>query len=527
MLRREVLLATFVLLSTAGLKPSLGAWPPILPCPDQAMQRTSNYVAVSDSFDVVVVGAGIAGLTAAYSLAADGYSIRVLEKNQRVGGRTVSGHHQGLSYAKGTEYLGQPSGVLAEIIDELDLQPREIPSPMDAIFRDGQFYYGEDGIALMFIERSSLIEFNRFMVTVQEYCDSYDDPPDFEADSELAELDEITAREWLVREGFSEIFQETYNVAARGLFGANIDEVSALSFIPEIGFDFEDTDPVEDPEDLDNFPIPDEETWSYSFTTGITEVTNALAEDLGDTVRLGSTVIEIHRPAGALEYLVDYEDEGGTSHTVSAQVVILAVPAPVALSITSGLLSAEQSSLLAQIPYSSYVTVFLFTEQPVATQAFDLGVEDGLFFTDVYDSTWVQRYYDPGVPGGIHIMGIYVASASYHDSDLLTLPDDELLDSIFDDLEPIFPGLEATVQGYDIERFAYAYPVMTPGAYTRLTRLHEITTRGLLLAGDYMVYPTFEAAAESGHLAAEKARTQLESAAPGAIPRKPTGRREP
>ena len=46
---------------------------------------------------------------------------------------------------------------------------------------------------------------------------------------------------------------------------------------------------------------------------------------------------------------------------------------------------------------------------------------------------------------------------------------------------------------------------MTPGAYKRLTRLHHITRGGLQLAGDYMIYPTFEAAADSGEWAAEKA----------------------
>lgn len=55
----------------------------------------------------------------------------------------------------------------------------------------------------------------------------------------------------------------------------------------------------------------------------------------------------------------------------------------------------------------------------------------------------------------------------------------------------------------------YAYPIMTLGAYQRLSRLHEITEGSLLLAGDYMIYPTFESAAESGYLAARKAKNEL------------------
>jgi hypothetical protein len=45
---------------------------------------------------------------------------------------------------------------------------------------------------------------------------------------------------------------------------------------------------------------------------------------------------------------------------------------------------------------------------------------------------------------------------------------------------------------------------MVPGAYKRLIRLNEITDGRLQLAGDYMIYPSFEAAADSGDFAAEK-----------------------
>ena len=45
---------------------------------------------------------------------------------------------------------------------------------------------------------------------------------------------------------------------------------------------------------------------------------------------------------------------------------------------------------------------------------------------------------------------------------------------------------------------------MTLGAYRRLRRLHELNAGNLMLAGDYMIYPTFEAAVESGALAANK-----------------------
>jgi protoporphyrinogen oxidase len=326
----------------------------------------------------------------------------------------------------------------------------------------------------------------------------------------LAELDQITAREWFDEQKFAEIFYDTYNVAARGLFGANLDEISALSYIPEIGFDFEDVDPIENVEDLNNSPeIGADETYAYTFVTGITEVTKGLANELGDRIHLNSTVTRVEQQDDV--YLVTYEDEQGDSETLTCDLVILAVPAPLALEIAGGLLSEEHKEIMQQIPYAPYLTLALFSEEPIFEDAFDLAMPDGYFFTDVYNSTWVQRFYTPGLsdnPGSV--LGIYIAPSSYQERELIDLSDEEILERVFQDLEKVFPGVQDKVIGHDLQRFPYAYPVMTPGAYERLTRLHRINQGSVLLAGDYMIYPTFEAAAESGQLVSRNAKLELD-----------------
>jgi protoporphyrinogen oxidase len=479
-------------------------------CDLPAILSASGQESSPAEYEVIVVGGGIAGLTAAYFLDDDDYDVLLLEKEDRVGGRAVSGSYAGFDYAQGTEYLGEPYGALKKIIRNLDIRTREIPSPMDAHFYDGEFYYGEEGLALMYLEYTSLDEINWFVEAVQEVYDDYNDIPYFDLESDLAELDQMTAEDWFDRQDFEDIFYDTYNVAARGLFGANLDEISALSYIPELGFDFEDVDPIEDPDDLSNtYPKGSWETEAYTFETGITEVTQALADALGDSIRLQATVTRVEMRDGI--YWVTYQDQNEQEHQVSAQAVILAVPAPVTLWLAPTLLSTEQTSLLEQIDYAAYVTVSLFSEVPIFDGAFDLAVPDGYFFTDVYDSTWVQRYYDSTLAEKSEsVLGVYIAPDSYRDRSLLEMSDEQILANVYADLGRIFPGIEDKVVGYDIQRFPYAYPVMTLGAYERLTRLHEITQGGLLLAGDYMIYPTFEAAAESGYLAAEKAMDELD-----------------
>ncbi len=467
----------------------------------EAAEETTTY-------DVVIVGAGISGLTAGDYLHKD-YNIVVLEKNQRPGGRAISGHYKGFTYAKGAEYIGKPYGALKRILSQLKIEPKEIPSPMDAYYQDGKFYFGEEGIALMYIDKCGLDNFNDFISTIKKYARNYDDIPDFDLNSDLAKLDNISAKSWFEKENFPEIIIERYNIAARGLFGANLGEISALSAIPEIAFEYLGSPTIKDVGSLESTaPKGKYSTGSYTFLGGIAEVTTALGKELGDRVWYGKTVTDVSKNYG--KYVVTFVDEIGEEEVVFGRVVILAVPAPVALKIAPTLIIGEKKAIMSKIEYSTYLTVSLISEEPIFEEAFDLAVPDEMFFTDVYDATWVEKYYsNTKRKEDVHIAVVYIPPKSYKDRSLIKMTDGEVVDNVYKDLEKIFPGVRENVIKYEVERFLYSFPVMTPGAYRRLTRLNLLNTGTLLLAGDYLIYPTIESAVDSGLLAAERAAAEL------------------
>ena len=59
--------------------------------------------------DVIVIGAGIAGLAATQRLAAAGMNVLVLEARERLGGRIFTQHHNGYPVELGAEFVhGRP-----------------------------------------------------------------------------------------------------------------------------------------------------------------------------------------------------------------------------------------------------------------------------------------------------------------------------------------------------------------------------------------------------------------------------------
>jgi len=77
----------------------------------------------ADEVDIAIVGAGLAGLTAARELAARGRSVAVLEARDRVGGRTlVEAIGDGEAVDVGGQWTGPGQDRINGLADELGIE---------------------------------------------------------------------------------------------------------------------------------------------------------------------------------------------------------------------------------------------------------------------------------------------------------------------------------------------------------------------------------------------------------------------
>src|SRR5580692_7972523 len=123
-----------------------------------------------NTHDVVVVGVGMAGLTAARALAEAGLKVLVVEAQDRIGGRILTRHIGEEAIELGAEFIhGRPPELWA-LIDEAGLETYERRGTQ-ICFEDGALSDCRGGMDAMFEPLEKLRDFNGPDMSFAEYLD--------------------------------------------------------------------------------------------------------------------------------------------------------------------------------------------------------------------------------------------------------------------------------------------------------------------------------------------------------------------
>ncbi|WP_442546119.1 flavin monoamine oxidase family protein (plasmid) [Arthrobacter sp. KN11-1C] len=262
--------------------------------------------------DVVIVGAGPSGLTAARELKKAGLSVAVLEARDRVGGRTWTDTIDGAMLEIGGQWVSPDQTALMGLLDELGLK-------MYSRYRDGEsVYLAPDGGRTRYtgasfpVSETTAAEMDK-LTAILDGLAAEIGPDEPWAHPKARELDTISFHHWLRQNSTDE--EACNNIGlfiAGGMLTKPAHAFSALQAVLMAASAGSFSNLTDEDFILDKRVIG-----------GMQQVSLLIAAELGDDVVINSPVRTINwEPAGE-GHRVTVESERAT---VNARFVIMAVP---------------------------------------------------------------------------------------------------------------------------------------------------------------------------------------------------------
>jgi monoamine oxidase len=263
---------------------------------------------VADDADVVVIGAGFAGLAAARRLVAAGVEVVVLEARDRVGGRTLNADIGGGKILEmGGQWIGPTQDRVAELADAVGVATFPTHSEgANLLLLDGRLrrYSG----TIPRLAPHVLLDVARALRKLNRLSRTIDPQRPWEA-PDAARLDRTSVAEWAERTLFTSAAKNLLRISLRTVSGAEPEEISLLhvAFYIRSAGSFELLTDVEGGAQQDRL------------VGGSQEIAARVAAELGSRVVLEAPVRRISTGADGVRV-----DSG--RETVRARRAIVAIP---------------------------------------------------------------------------------------------------------------------------------------------------------------------------------------------------------
>ena len=443
--------------------------------------------------DVIVVGAGVAGLTAAWRLRQAGVGVKLYEAQERVGGRMFSLRNHfadGQVCELGGELIDTGHARIRALAAELGLPLDDLSEDTTYAFGDIWFYEGR-----RYSEAEILRAFAPLAEAIQRDADSLpDDEITYTTPGGCEALDRETMTHWLDRNGASGWLRKLIEVAYTTEMGLDCEEQSALNFLTFI-------DPG-----LEAFKIFGESDERFHVRGGNDLIVKALGGKLDDAIQSGCVLESIRQSADG-RYILSFK-RGSAAFEASASRIVLAMPFTTLRRVKLDLeLPAAKRLAINELGYGTNAKLMIGFNERIWRTRHSLG---GATYSDLpVQTTWETSRMQAGAAG---ILTNFVGGK--HGVEIGSGSPKEQADLAAHQLDAIFPGLSDARAGMREARMHWpthpwtlgSYACFRPGQWTTIRGAISERVGNLHFAGEHCAFDNqgfMEGGVETGEWAAQ------------------------
>lgn len=435
--------------------------------------------------DVAVVGAGMAGLTAAHELRRCGVDVRLFEERPHVGGRMHSFRREGYTLDEGAEQIS-PRGYRAtwELLARFGFGRDEVPEIGNPIgmWRAGQVHTGvaDPGAVLRGagLRPRARLDLARVLARIGRRGDAFDpDRP------EATPLADTTLSEWC-RQFHPDLHDYLFQPVSGCFFGWNTARSTAAPALSLLG------------------SVGPARAWR-TYRDGMDSLARRLAT--GIDVEFGSAVREVVADGDTSRLVFD-------DRTITARSVLLCVPAPIAAELYVNP-PRDELPFLTACTFTPVLKVSCMLERPLgpvgSTSPYVLltpDAEEEVLSGVIFDhAKHIGR-----VPPGRGLLSLMADPRIT--PGLLEEPEHRVVERLTRAAAAYVPGLDAATRTSFVHSFRHGLPEATPEALRSRAHFAARPPGPVDYAGDWITLrPASEGAVRSGAEVASRTLRRLRS----------------